>query len=46
LNVLAVMHEAIALEAKGGESGLGTRYAADGVTRVEQGTAEYARGDR
>jgi hypothetical protein len=33
--------EAVVLEAKGGESGLGTRFGADGVTRVEQGTKGY-----
>lgn len=35
--------EVIVLEAKGGESGLGTRFAEDGITRAEQGTDAYAR---
>ena len=38
----AAADDAVVLEAKGGESGLGTRYAIDGETRVEQGTRAYA----
>lgn len=33
--------EAVILEAKGGDSALGTRFGSDGVTRVEQGTKAY-----